>query len=901
MLLRVLGPLEVLGPHGPVNLRAAKPRALLSALAIHRGVTCSVDTLVDALWGEDPPASAVKLLQVYVSQLRKALPDGVRLQTRPSGYLLDVDPLEVDADQFERLVADGGSALRAGNPALAASLLARGLALWRGSAYADVEYEPFATEAVERLTRLRGLALEERIGADLELGRHAEVLAEVRGLLAADPTSEALARAAILATYRVSGSAEALAILDRVRVATREELREDISPELATLGERIARRDPALDVGPARPALGANLPTPPNALIGRGRELEELRSLLDRPGIRLVSMTGAGGSGKSRLALELARDLIPRFANGAVLVELAPVTDPALVPATIAHALGLEPGRDPLETVRDAIADRELLVVLDNVEHLREAAPSFVRLLADAPRLVIVTTTRVVLHVTGEHVYPVHPLDEEPAVTLFAERAQARDVSFELDAMALPTVRSICRRLDGLPLAIELAAARVAAMGLRTLNERLASRLAVLKGGPRDLPARQQTLRETLDWSVKLLSPHDADVLAGLSVFPGSCSREAAEVVAGADDDALSNLVDHNLVQSFDVGGDRRYRLLETVREYARHNLGSRSAAVEAALVSWTQDFATAAVPDSTAMPREAFDILERELDTLREALRLASRDPDPYPEIAIASTVWRLWWLRGYLAEGRAICDGILSRRGIVPTESGIRVARAAAAIAWSMGDVDRGLDLGRSALEIATRAGCLVELAAMHNLLGTVGLETLGHVISEAHYLEAIRIAESIGRTDHVNIFRMNLGTAYLQAGRVDEARDRFIEAMPYEPELANLNLGQLELEAGNLDEAERHFLATIDLMRALRFKGRSAHALQGLAAIDARTGRAETAATRLGLAAAILAAVGWETRDNPYAAAAESDARHVLGDEAFDRFFREGMTSSDGTDVP
>jgi predicted ATPase len=608
-------------------------------------------------------------------------------------------------------------------------------------------------------------------------------------------------------------------------------------------------------------------------------------------------MTGAGGSGKSRLALELAREMQPRFANGAVLVELAPVSDPDLIPATIALGLGLEPGRDATETVRDVIANRELLLVLDNVEHLREAAPRFVRLLADAPRLVIVATTRVVLHVTGEHVYPVHPLDEEPAIALFAERAQARDASFVLDATTLPIVRSICRRLDGLPLAIELAAARVAAMGLRTLNERLESRLAVLKGGPRDLPARQQTLRETLDWSVKLLSPSDADVLAGLSVFPGSCSREAAEVVAGAGDDALSNLVDHNLVQSFDVGGDRRYRLLETVREYAHDHLGSRSAGVEAALISWTQDFVTTAVPDSTAMPREAFDVLEAELDTLREVLRLAARDPDPFPEIAIASTVWRFWWLRGYLAEGRAICDGILSRRGIIPTESGIRVARAAAALAWSMGDVDRGLDLGRSALEIATRVGCQVEQAAMHNLLGTVGLESLGHAVSERHYLEAIRIAESIGRTDHVNIFRMNLGTAYLQAGRVDEARDRFIEAMPYEPELANLNLGQLELEAGNLDQAERHFVATIDLLRTIGFKARSAHALQGLAAIDAKTGRAETAATRLGRAATILADVGWETRDNPYAAAAELDARRVLGDEAFDRLFREGMSASDG----
>jgi tetratricopeptide (TPR) repeat protein len=244
--------------------------------------------------------------------------------------------------------------------------------------------------------------------------------------------------------------------------------------------------------------------------------------------------------------------------------------------------------------------------------------------------------------------------------------------------------------------------------------------------------------------------------------------------------------------------GQRRYRLLETVREYARDHLGSRREAVEAALVSWTLGFVTFVIPDSTAMPREAHDLIEREVDTLREALRCAARDPDPLPEVTIAATVWRVWWIRGYLAEGRAICDGILDRRGIIPTEFGIRVARAAAALAWSMGDVDRGLNLGRSALEIATRVGCAIEQAAMHNLLGTVALESLGHAVSEQHYIAAIEIAESIGRPDHVNIYRMNLGTAYLEAGRLDEARERFVEALPHEPELSHLNLGQVELQA-------------------------------------------------------------------------------------------------------
>jgi DNA-binding SARP family transcriptional activator len=204
VLLRVLGPLEVVGPDGPVALGAAKPRALLSALTINRGATCSVDQLIDALWGEDQPASAAKLLQVYVSQLRKVVPAAIRVETRPAGYRLDVDPLEIDAAEFERLIGEGRSTLHAGNPALAASLLARGLALWRGPAYADVQYEPFATAEVERLTRLRELALEDRIRADLELGRHAEVLAELRSLLANDPPGSRWP-AGQLAAYRAAG------------------------------------------------------------------------------------------------------------------------------------------------------------------------------------------------------------------------------------------------------------------------------------------------------------------------------------------------------------------------------------------------------------------------------------------------------------------------------------------------------------------------------------------------------------------------------------------------------------------------------------------------------------------------------------------------------------------------
>ena len=676
------------------------------------------------MWGEDAPASAPKLLQVYVSQLRKVLPLGLRIATDTAGYRLQVDADEVDAARFERLLAEGRDALAGGNPALAASLLRRALDLWRGPAFADVRYEEFAREEAERLESLRTRALADRLDAEIRLGRDPEALGELRGLLAADPTAEHLAVLAMLAAYRVEGPADALSIFETVRLALEDELGEPPGPELIELRDRIVRRDPTLTAEPPdRRGATGSLPQPPNPLIGRQRELTELRDLLGRPTVRLLSLTGAGGSGKSRLALELGRDVQGSFANGALLVELASLVDPSLVLPTIARALDLDPGADAMAALSTALGTREQLLLLDNLEHLRSAGPDLVRLLAAAPRVVIVATTRAVLHVSGEHVFPVAPLGEDDAVRLFATRAAAADPAFMLDDTARPLVASICHRLDGLPLPIELAAARVRALGLRTLDERLASRLAVLTGGPRDLPARQQTLRETLDWSVNLLEPRDADVLAAMAVFPSGCSIEAATSVAGADVESLVTLVDHHLVQAVDVDGERRYRLLETVREYAYERLGDRRSATESALVDWVLRIAARADLMSDVGPQgAALHVLDVELDTIRDALRHAARDADPTRELELASGLWRFWWIRGYLAEGRGMLEGIVERRGVVPTRAGIRTARGAASILWSLGDNAAAREMATRALAVAEAVDDSLEQHASHNLLGVL-----------------------------------------------------------------------------------------------------------------------------------------------------------------------------------
>jgi predicted ATPase/DNA-binding SARP family transcriptional activator len=904
--LRVLGPIELWDASGPIPVGAAKLRALLAALAVAGGAVRTADELIDALWGERPPPSAAKLLHVYVSQLRKILPGSVAITTSGNGYALAIEPDATDAATFERLASDGRAALRVDNPALAASLLRRALALWRGPAYADVRYEPFVAAEADRLDGLRAAATNDRIDADLRLGRHAEVLAELRGRLGLDATDERVAGQALLAAYRAEGVASALAIFELVESAMRGELGEPPDETLVALRDRIVRRDPALAL-PVDAAGGASrsaLPVAPNPLIGRAEALRALAALVARPHVRLVSLTGAGGSGKSRLALALAHEVANSFANGATLVELASLQEPDLVPSTIAAAVGVEPGADAWSALAAGLADQERLLVLDNFEHLLPAAPAVIRLLAAAPRLVVVVTTRVVLHVSGEHVYPVVPLDDGDAARLFVERASADDPSFSLDDATGDAIGSICRQLDGLPLPIELAAARVRVLGLRALEERLGSRLSLLTHGPRDLPARQQTLRETLAWSVGLLDRRPRDVLARLAIFPSGCSLDAAVSVAGADDETLTTLVDHHLVGALELRGARRYRLLQTVREYADELLGTGRGDAELALVDWVVGLVTRLDMNNPSPANESLRVLDDELDTLRDALRYAARDAGPERELALAAGVWRYWWIRGLLAEGRTLLEDILDRRGIVPTQAGVRVARAAASLAWSMGDRDRARSLAEQALAAAEAIDDPFERHATNNLLGVISTTDGDVERAEHHHREAIRVAETHGLDGLAMTSMLNLGITYSEAGRIDDARERFhlvlerrlSEGRSEGVGFARINLGELEYLAGDLAAAEAHYLEAIECFKTVGFHTRLANSLQGLAAVEAATGRSESAARRLGRAAALLGERGWAADGSGLAATATGAARDALGDERFDELFHEGAADRD-----
>jgi predicted ATPase/DNA-binding SARP family transcriptional activator len=705
MEIRALGPIEVMGEEGLLRLAAPMQRRLLAALVIGAGETCSRDALIDALWGESPPVSAPKALQVYASQLRKMLPAPARIRTRGSGYSLEFDGRSLDADRFERLLDEGRDALDDGNPALATSLLEKGLDLWRGPAYADVAYEDFARAEAERLEELRRVAIEERNEAGLALGRHEEMLAELTSSARAHPLRERLQGQAMVALYRCGRQSDALEVYADVRARLRDELGLEPGLELRELQRRILQQDPKLFVSPPGDGPSALLPTALNALRGRDRELNELRDLLLRDDVRLVVLSGAGGAGKTRLALEVARQTASSFANNAAFVSLASLRDPGLVVGEISRALGVREaaGREPLATLVAALRTRELLLVLDNAEHLRAAAPLFVELIAGAPRLTLLVTSRVVLHLSGEHVYPVEPLDQEAATTLFSERARDANPHFSPGEADEEAIRLICERLDGLPLAIELAASRIRVLTPAELLARLDPRLPLLAGGPHDLPARQQTLRATLDWTVDLLDDDELHDLMHLAVFAGGCTLAAADAVGATTLERLSSLIDHNLLRQVSTATESRYSMLETIREYALERLETLGAG-EAARRSHAEYYVAVAEqirPELERGQQTAVDRIETELDNFRGAFAWAQA-ADGELALRLAAALRTYWVTSAQLPEGRLWLADALERPHS-PSHELAAIAAELARIHVYLGELEPAGERIDQAVEIA------------------------------------------------------------------------------------------------------------------------------------------------------------------------------------------------------
>jgi predicted ATPase/DNA-binding SARP family transcriptional activator len=675
----ILGPLTVHGSSGAViDITAAGPRLLLLRLAVDAGRVVTNSTLIDDLWPAAPPADPAGALQTLIARLRRILgADRTAIRSHPAGYALHIVPVDLDATRFTGLVESARTQLREGRPGHAADTLRAALALWRGPALADAQDAEFAIAPRTRLAEQHNAAQLDRIAADLAVDPPiidpAVLVAELEEIRTAHPLRERPAALLISALLRTGRRADALACFDRIRERLADELGMDPGPELLD-AHRAALRD-----APAPAAPSGNLPASRSSFVGRETELADLRELLGTA--RLVTLTGFGGVGKTRLAVEAASGFTAP--DGTWLVELASVTEPGgIAPAILAafgrHGGGLlgeltRPGAtvEPEQRLLGALADKTLLLVLDNCEQIIDGVAELVdRLLSRFAGLRVLATSREGLGITGEVRYPVSPLDAA-AVRLFTERALAACPGLRLDSATEADIERICHELDGIPLAIELAAARLSSLTPRQLAERIDARFGLLGRGARTANARHRTLRAALDWSWDLLDEPERVLLRRLAVFAGGAELDAIERICGTPDalDLISGLVDKSLVVLRPhEGGVARYGLLATLREYAAEKLadaGERDALRRAHAAHYAA-FAAALEPRlRRADQLTALAALDGEARNLDAALGYACALPaaDLALTLVVAS-MWR-WSIRGQRAEARHWCAEALRAAG--------------------------------------------------------------------------------------------------------------------------------------------------------------------------------------------------------------------------------------------
>jgi predicted ATPase/DNA-binding SARP family transcriptional activator len=718
----VLGTLRVRDEAGrTVAVGGRRARRLLILLALDAGRVVPVSSLIARLWDDDPPAGAGNALQSVISRLRGALAglgSGV-IESHAGGYRLAVPPETVDALAFESLARHGSRGLAAGDAAGAARLLREALGAWRGPALADVADADFAAGPIARLEELRLAATLDRIEAELLLGERASLAGELRSLIAADPLAER-PRGLLMRTLSADGrQAEALAVYQETREALRDNLGIDPSPQLEQIYLDLLRQkplDPERGRGDSAPNVRVtHVRTALTSFVGRQEELRQVLKLLDSD--RLITLTGPGGVGKTRLSAEA----LAKVAAERCFVELAPVTDATEVPYAVLDALGIResglwagPGRreattDPVDRLVAGLGDRQVVLVLDNCEHLIAPAAALAgRVLAACPGVRVLATSREALGITGERLWPVPALDvppqdwtpdvlpdavsspvaeilDYPAVKLLSDRAVAVSPGFGVDAANAVAVARICRALDGMPLAIELAAARLRALSPAQLAERLDDRFALLTGGSRTAMPRHQTLRAVVDWSWETLSEPEQVLARRLAVFPGGATLSGAERVcrdAGAASEqallpapevltALSGLVDKSLLavenprRNLSAQSEPRYRMLETVRAYGLERLAEAGEEhwVRGAFCAHFLDLAETAEP--LLRTREQVRWIREfaaEQDNINAAVRWAIEQHEVRTALRFGRALGWFWIMRGQRQESAALAREILT-----------------------------------------------------------------------------------------------------------------------------------------------------------------------------------------------------------------------------------------------
>ena len=773
---RLLGRFEVLVDGAPVAVSSAAERALLALLLLAPGKTVSAASLIDRLWAEDTlPVDPVNALQLRVSKLRRTLARAglPTVERQNQGYRLDVAAENVDSELFVSRLRRA-RALSSAGPEDQLSAYDHALALWHGEALADFAAESWAVAEAVRLEELRGAALSERSRLAISLGRHAEVIEHLEPLVSAAPTQEAMAGLLMVALYRAGRQVEALDVYQRTRSILDDELGLEPSTSLRSLHERVLRQDESLG-GPEEISVPrvisvadqfrideraseerTNLPVQLVHPIGRDVELQSLEKLATTS--RLVTLVGPGGAGKTTLGLTTSSRLVSAFRDGVYVVRLAPTRDDSALATAVADSIGVPldgaaTAGDVTQRLLQYLHRRHTLLLIDNCEHVIDAAATLIeQIMARCPDVSVLATSREALALSGEVQVPVGPLPfapvgsspeqipQYPASMMFLRRAEALRPGLTLDDGELEALGRVCRALDGMPLALELAAARTTAMSLEEIADRLDRRFALLTTGTRTAEDRQRTLRATVDWSYDLLTDVERLVFARLSVFHEGWTLDSADAVASGADvagsdvlQALARLVEQSLVVAA-PGRTTRYRMLETLREYAADRLieADQAPTVQQRHAEYFRAFAMREAAGLRGRrPAESLQRLRAEHANIRAALGYYAGPGDDLDQALHLAGALGLFWHLGRHLEGRDVLRGLLSLPG------GSEIGRAAALQAVSLVERPRA---------------CIVHPNDVCARAARESLETFDRVDrpSEAALSRVLLAVEGVGRPD-------------------------------------------------------------------------------------------------------------------------------------------------------